>query len=181
MRRSLTSQFHLLSRRSGVTPSVKHRKYKVQSPVPRVMNSSGSTSCPVRVRYAMRASGSSASTKMTALSRLVCLGLGLKAMIGSPQRLEVLLQIHAGVQRRHIVVAVEHQRLALAVQEAVLAYAALGSLRPARVNDVRIDVGIKAVFARRRQVPRGARLVLDEADFDDGFGRLEAVLPRQHH
>ena len=50
MRRSLTSQFHLLKRRKGVTASVKHRKYKVQSPVDRVMNSSGSTSCPVTVR-----------------------------------------------------------------------------------------------------------------------------------
>src|SRR5471032_1801424 len=106
MRRSLISQFHLLSLRSGVTPSVKHRKYRVQSPVPRVMNSSGSTSCPVNVRNTMRARGTSASRKIAALIRPDCFAEGLKAM-----RLEELLQVHAGVQRRDVVVAVEHQRL----------------------------------------------------------------------
>jgi hypothetical protein len=43
MRRSLISQFQPLRRRSGVTASVAHSRYKAQSPVPWVMNSTGST------------------------------------------------------------------------------------------------------------------------------------------
>ena len=41
MRRSRISQFHCVRRRKGVTASVMHRKYSVQSPVLRVMNSTG--------------------------------------------------------------------------------------------------------------------------------------------
>ena len=81
MRRSLISQFHCVKRRKGVTTRLMQRKYRVQSPVPRVMNSSGSTSCPVYVSQTMRANGSSASRKTRLLNSDNCLGVGLRAMI----------------------------------------------------------------------------------------------------
>ncbi|MNT69566.1 hypothetical protein D3C72_2078940 [compost metagenome] len=81
MRRSLISQFHCVKRRKGVTARLMHRKYRVQSPVPRVMNSSGSTSCPVYVSQTMRANGSSASKKIRLFSSDNCLLVGLRAMV----------------------------------------------------------------------------------------------------
>src|SRR4051812_1126815 len=74
---------------------------------------------------------------------------------------EVLLQVHAGVQLPHLgLVAVEQQGLALLGEQAVLADAPLGGLRPARMVHVRVHVGIEAVFLRSRLVPgRAGHLV----------------------
>ncbi|ABA48737.1 hypothetical protein BURPS1710b_3740 [Burkholderia pseudomallei 1710b] len=95
---------------------------------------------------------------------------------------EVFLQIHPAIHRRDpIAIAVEHQRLALRREEAVLADAPLGRLAPARMVDVRVDVRIEAVFVRRIRVPARRRLPVDEADLHDRFRALEAVLPRHDH
>src|SRR5690606_526883 len=93
-----------------------------------------------------------------------------------------LAQVHAGVELAHLrLVAVEHQRrAALGEQAAVLADAPLVGLAPARVRNLRIHVGIKAVLLRRRQVPRGAGHLLDEADLDQRLAALEAVFPGHH-
>src|SRR5688572_9048930 len=62
-------------------------------------------------------------------------------------RLEVLLQIHAGVQLADLrLVPIEHQRLALLGEQAVFTDAALRRLRPARVVHTGIHVGIEPVF-----------------------------------
>src|SRR6185436_13133492 len=72
----------------------------------------------------------------------------------------VLLQVHPRVQRGHLVaVAVERQGLALDE----LADAPLAGLTPARVIDVGVHVRVEAVLAGRGDVPRGGRLVLDQA------------------
>ena len=59
--------------------------------------------------------------------------------------LEILPQIHAAIQRRHLIgIAVEQQRrLAFDVENAAGADEALGGLRPARMIDVRVHVGVK--------------------------------------
>src|SRR5579885_214229 len=58
----------------------------------------------------------------------------------------IFVEIHAGVQRSHLIgVAVEHQRRALEQ----IADAALLLLGPARMVVVRVDVGVKAVFVGR--------------------------------
>jgi hypothetical protein len=59
-----------------------------------------------------------------------------------------------------------------------LADAALARLRPARVVDGGVHVGVEAVLVGRRVVPRRARLPVGEADLDDALHALEAVLPR---
>src|SRR6186997_816833 len=61
-------------------------------------------------------------------------------------------QVHAGVQAGDLVaVAVEHQRLPLAK----FAQPALGLLRPTRVIDVRIHVGVEPILAGVGLVPTG--------------------------
>src|SRR5690606_31649318 len=66
------------------------------------------------------------------------------ARVGSS---ELPAQIHPGVERGDLVgVAVEHQGLALAGEEAAFADPSLGGLGPARMRDFWIDVGIEAVL-----------------------------------
>src|SRR6516225_5245230 len=73
---------------------------------------------------------------------------------------KALAQIHALVHRRdEIAVAVVHERLALGLEEAVLANAPLRGLAPARVIDVRIHVRVEPVLVRRVLVPARRRLV----------------------
>src|SRR5690606_35209466 len=86
---------------------------------------------------------------------------------------EILSEIHAAVQRRHLAVAVEHQRRPLLREETVLTDAPLAGLRPSRMIDLRVDVRIEAVFVGSCQIPGGRRLFLDEANLDDGFGRFK--------
>src|SRR5688572_26502978 len=77
------------------------------------------------------------------------------------------LQIHSLVQRRDfLLIAVEHRRRHARLEQPT-ADAPLARLGPARMVDLRIDVGVEAVFVRRRDVPRRRRLTLAEADLDD--------------
>src|SRR5450830_1884228 len=180
MRRRRTSQFHLVSLRSGVTVSVMTKKYSAQSPVLRVMNSIGlAPSLSRKPNATSRSKGNKASTNNTLRNKRTCVVERSLSDIG--HTLKIALQIHAAIQPGDIVVAIEHQRLALAREEAVLTDAPLGGLRPARVVDIRIDVGIKTVFLRRVDAPGSFRLFLKKADLDDRLGRLEAILPRQNN
>src|SRR5438132_1131858 len=89
--------------------------------------------------------------------------------------LEGLAQVHAGVEAGHLLgVAVERQRRAASD----LADPSLRRLAPARMVDRRVHVRGEAVLAGRREVPRGRRLGLDEADAHDRLDALEPVLPR---
>src|SRR5690606_244974 len=84
-------------------------------------------------------------------------------------------QIHSCVQRSDLFcVAVERQRRTL--EE--FADPALARLAPARVIDFRVHIGVEAVLARDRDVPRRCRLTLTEVDLHDRLAALEAVLPR---
>src|SRR5688572_32978122 len=90
---------------------------------------------------------------------------------------EEALQVHAAVEvRDRVGVPVEGQ--GGAARE--LPDAALAGLAPARMIDLGVHVGVKAVFFGAGAVPSGARLLLDEADFYDRFGAFEAVLPRYY-
>src|SRR5690606_27496176 len=80
-------------------------------------------------------------------------------------------QIHSCVQRSDLFcIAVERQRRTL--EE--LADPALARLAPARVIDFRVHMGVEAVLARDRDVPRGCRLTLTEVDLHDRLAALEA-------
>src|SRR5919199_6953683 len=88
--------------------------------------------------------------------------------------LKVLPQIHTAVQTGDVFgIAIEGQRLA----PAEVADPPFACLTPAGVVDGWIDIGVKAVLARRRERPAGRRLSLREADLDNRLGALEAVLP----
>src|SRR4029077_12584981 len=77
-----------------------------------------------------------------------------------PSRLVVLLEVHPGVERRDLVVAVEHEGLAAPE----LADPPLGCLTPPRVVHARVHVRVEAVLVRRRLVPARLRLLGDQAD-----------------
>src|SRR5450830_1820179 len=92
-----------------------------------------------------------------------------------------LLQVHAGIQRRHLgLVAIELEGLALLGKQAVLTDAALGGLAPARVVHLGVHIGIEAVLVGRRLVPGRARLLVGEADAHQALGALETVFPGHH-
>ena len=72
-------------------------------------------------------------------------------------------------------VAVEQQRrLALVGADDLL-----GRLAPARMRDLRIDVGPEAVFGRLQRLPVALRPLVGEGEAHDRLDRLEAVLPRR--
>src|SRR4051794_3169571 len=89
----------------------------------------------------------------------------------------VLPQVHAGIQRRDLFgVAIEGQRWpALGFADALL-----GRLAPARVIDLRVDVGVKAIFVGPVGAPRCLGLAIDQVDLDDRLDPLEPVLPWHH-
>src|SRR5689334_20716877 len=103
MRRRRISQFQPVKRRSGVMARVAHSRYRAQSPVPWVTNSTGSTGTCRTISQTIRANGSNASTNSTLLMTASCLGDGLAdgragafGVIGP--RSEVLLQVHPTIQ-----------------------------------------------------------------------------------
>src|ERR1700675_2762208 len=73
-------------------------------------------------------------------------------------------QVHAGIERGDLGVAVEHESLTLED----FAQTPLLCLAPARMIDGWIDVRIKAVFTRSRFVPTGERLPFREFHSYDG-------------
>src|ERR1700761_3347121 len=151
-------------------------KRRVQSPVDRIRCSAGLAPRPsVSAPYSNQAKGSRHSRNTAGLAA------GRSSSLFTAASIE-LLQVHAGVERGDLrLVAVEQPGLgALGEEAAAVADAALGRLAPARMIAVRVDVGIEAVFLRRRLVPGGRRLLVEEADSDDRLRALEAVLPWHH-
>src|SRR5690606_33569050 len=89
-------------------------------------------------------------------------------------------QVHAVIEAGHLVrIAVEHQRrTAGGPEETTLADADFARLAPARMVDLRIDVGVEAIFLRLHASPRILRLLFHQRDADDRLDALEAVFPR---
>src|SRR5262247_4052955 len=79
-----------------------------------------------------------------------------------------------------LAITIEQQGRPPLHEQSAFADPALRGLAPARVVDVGIDVGVKTVLAGVLQVPGAAGLSLRQADADDGFDPLEAVLPGHH-
>src|SRR5690349_10912450 len=106
----------------------------VQSPIQLVMKLIGlAVRFPIQARYPSTASGArqapqSAIFSTTRPRRVI------PAAPRAPAGLVRFLQVHPRVETRHLVVAIEHQRLA----PAELADAALGGLAPARVVHLRV-------------------------------------------
>ena len=89
-----------------------------------------------------------------------------------------LFQVHTIVERCDFIsVTVEHKSF---VHEN-FTEAALGSLAPARVIDVRIHVGVETVFVWSLAIPRGGRFRRLQTDFHDGLDAFVAVLPGNDH
>src|SRR3990170_1467131 len=192
MRLNRASQCQPVNRRSGVTDSVASTNTSVQVPVERRIVSTGLT--PSRSSGApitRRASGPRHSTNMSAFVQAKTRGeriaservRGFACFMATAdaarQALEELVQVHPGVEACHLIaVTVEHERLALGAEQAVLTDASFGSLTPARMVHVGIHVRIEAVFVGGRFFPRDFRLLFDEAYAYDRLGTLEAVFPR---
>ena len=150
MRRKRASATQPVHWRSGVMVSVRHRKRSVQSPSERISASAGLGPSVLRTTpLTSHVSGSSASTNSTGLAAGCC--SRLRAEVTWPARLRrtssesmpAYIDAHLGF------VAVEHQRRALLREQVALADAALGGLAPARVVDLRVDVGVEAVLLGR--------------------------------
>ena len=80
---------------------------------------------------------------------------------GIAHSLEILLEVHAGIERRNLVVTVEHQ--GRTPEE--FSQSSLLGLAPARMIHVGIHIGIESVFVRSGQVPGGCRLFFHQLDF----------------
>src|SRR4030095_4677643 len=166
--------FHLVSFRSGVMSSVTARNRSVQTPVSWVISAIGlPPSASMTAPYVSHATGPRHATNTRLLTSLR--NRNPQSSIRNPQSAirnsVVFLQIHPGVERRDLIVAVEHQRLAL--EE--LANPPLARLRPTRMVHFGIHVRVETVLLRRRHTPRGFRLLLDEPDTDDRLDALGAV------
>src|SRR5450830_1724542 len=104
MRRNFSNQGKFNNFLAGVTASAIHKKYKVQSPVLRVMNSTGLAPSLSRiVNTTKRKNGSSARIKIRPLSHETCF---CESAISKK-----LFQIHTRVQRSDFAVTIKHQRL----------------------------------------------------------------------
>src|SRR4051812_9812656 len=168
MRRNLISQFQPSSRRSGVMASVATMNRIVQSPVSCVISLSGSAvSCPFKPAQIIQASGVSATTNTIGLRmNRTRLSLVIRSQKRGGRRCSsvVLLEVHAGVERRHLVaVPVEQQRGALKE----LADPPLPGLRPSWMILRRVHVGVEPVFLGRTLLPGVQRLLVRERDSDD--------------
>src|ERR1039458_7476214 len=153
--------------RSGVTASVNTMNRMVQPPVWRVMYSIG---LAVRFWFQARQQSQKIGARPAAnTSTLVQRFFNM---------LVVLFEIHSVVQAGNLVaVTVEHQGRPLAE----FPQPPLARLAPPRMVHLRIDVGVEPVLGRIGHIPRGGRLAAHQADLDNRFDALEAVLPGQDH
>src|SRR6266849_40890 len=159
--------------RKGVMHSVNTRKRRAQAPVWCCRNSTGlGVRSACTALHTRKSSGPSESTKTATFAQL--LERNLRSMNPSVE----LLQVHARIQRRHLVrVSVEHQRLS----HEKFAQPPLRGLAPARMIHVGIHIRIKSVLIRRIPVPRGRRLGSLQPNLHDGLNALVAILPRHHY
>src|ERR1700680_2804623 len=159
--------------RAGVMASVSITNMIVQPPVWWVTNSIGlAPRRPVKALQARSPSGASANRKTTAFVHLF-----LRIAFNPNTLSEILAQIHAGIERGHLVgIAVEHQ--GRTAQK--FAQTALFGLAPAGVIDVGVHVRVETVLTRVRNIPSGRRFILHKADFNDRLNALEPVFPGQH-
>src|SRR5215218_10084006 len=133
----------------GVTASVQRRRTSTAFPVRYVMSFTGSASSePVAPAITISASGRSPPIQTAGFNSFCSTGSTFRRSA----TLEEPPQVHPPVKAGHLVgVAVERQRVAPA--EPAVADAALASLAPAGVVDLRVHVGEEAVFAGRGHVP----------------------------
>src|SRR5947209_4542023 len=175
MRRNLISAGTRNNFRSGVMARVMSRKRRVQSPVPCSRASTGFGPKPTpqlamsvgwmpKNLQASNPTGTRHTMKTTTLKRRIILDAG--------RWLVVLCQVHSGIESGYLIIAVEHQgRTWPELTQSVLAGLAVIPLY------VGIHVGIKAKVVGIGFVPCSVGLVLYEADFYDGLGALETILP----
>lgn len=87
--------------------------------------------------------------------------------------------VHATVQTGYLItIAIEHLCRNGARKDAGV-NAAFVSLTPARMVNLRVDVGIKTIFVRSHLVPQGIRLFCRETNFHNGFAAFKTVFPGQ--
>src|SRR5690349_11543857 len=139
--------------RSGVMARLVSKSRSVQSPSVFVTKLMGlAVRSPVHPRHASIARGA----RQTAHTPIMSATRPRRVMGSLPRISVVFLQVHSGIEGRHLVrVAVEGQRLATPE----LADPPLGGLAPARVVDGRVDVRVETVLLRRGLVPGRLRLL----------------------
>src|SRR2546422_9495129 len=167
MRRSWITLFQPVRRRAGVTASVMRTNRSVQSPVCSVISLIGfAPKLSVTVCHANTARGIRLAIKTPSL-RSRCRHT---SCITTLSILEILLQVHPGIEVGHLVsIAIKQQGLALRE----FPKAAFPRLAPAWVWHVWIHVGIEAVLAGGRGHPGGHGLFFHKTDFDNGFDAFE--------
>src|SRR5690606_26256908 len=125
------------------------------------MNSTGlAPSCSVAIRNISRRKGSSASRNSTGLTSFSWLK-GVACIDASV----ITLQVHACIKRTDFLIPVEHEGLTLPGEQAVFPYAPLAGLRPTRMADIRIYIGVEAIFTGCGEIPGSPGLLASEADF----------------
>src|SRR5690606_28631175 len=94
----------------------------------------------------------------------------------------IRLQVHARIKRcDFLAIAVERQcRATVGTEETAFTDAPCGRLTPARMVNLRVHIGVKAIFIGGLLLPRGWRLFFDKADLRDRLDSLEAIFPRHH-
>src|SRR5690606_2606504 len=153
-------------RRKGVMARVSPSATSAQMPEDRIRNSGGfAPSPPLNPSHTQRKRGYKASRKTRGLALPTCFAVqrGPSFSMGT---LIVFSKIQAGVQGCDLLaIAVERQGFHARGEEAV-ADAAFRGLAPARMRDVRVDVGVKTVFVGRDLGPAGDGHVFDQPDLD---------------
>src|SRR5688572_10748497 len=176
MRLKRSSAGWLVSCRSGVIARVIIRNRNAHRPSRCSMAATGSAPRPPlpvrnssRICQARIAAGVSASRCTRDLLANRARGPGRHTFMPATSS-EPLLQVEAGVHAGHLVgIAVEQARRNALGEELAggAGDAPLGLLAPARMVDVRVDVGEEAVLAGLEFVPGGLGHLLDEIDGDD--------------
>src|SRR5262245_28033458 len=165
------SLFQPVRRRAGVIVRVMSTNRSVHSPVCSVISWMG---------FAPRLSVTACHTNTASGIRLAPKTLGLRShdrhnVCRIPRStLEILFQVHPGIEVSHLVgIAIKQQGWTLRE----FSNTAFTRLAPPWVWHIWIHIGIEAILLQSRGHPRGHRLFLNKADFDNGFDALKAVFP----
>src|SRR5687768_4106370 len=139
MRRYFCSQFHPMSRRTGVTASVSTRKRSTHRPV---KCSASLMGFEPRSRVPLKKSDAIAATTHTAGPRAATNTSG-RSQRGGVIRSVELAEVHPAIEVADLIgISVEHERR----PPTELADASLARLTPPRVIDLGVHVGIEPVF-----------------------------------
>src|SRR6185437_3151159 len=172
MRRNLISAGNRNNFRRGVMARVISRKRRVQSPVPCSSASTGFAPKPtpqlfISVGWAPKnlQASNPRGTRHTMNTTTLKMRIIRESLV-------VFRQIHSGIESGYLIIPVEHQ----GGTGPELTQSMLTGLAVVPIH-IGIHIGIKAEVVGIGFVPSGVRLLIGEADFYNGLGALEPILP----